>query len=66
MFKIITLLAALLLVASCFTILQRNKTLKQDWPFTKCGTGDWDIESVDITPKPAKGVTAAIDIVIIV
>ena len=56
----------LLCLACSFTILQKKNQVKQDWPFKVVSEGDWTVESVDITPRPARGANCSIDVVRVV
>ncbi len=66
MFKAFLLLAALLCLSSSFVISVQKKTPKSvPWPFTRCGDGDWHIDSMTLSETPKRGITAVIDVVLI-
>ena len=62
----VVVLGVLLCLACSFTILQKKNQVKQDWPFKVVSEGDWTVESVDITPRPARGANCSIDVVRVV
>ena len=64
MFKTALLLTALLSLSCTFSIMVQRKAPKAiPWPFTRCGDGDWDIESMTLSETPRRGINCKINVV---
>ena len=64
MFKAVLLFTVLLCLTSAFSIVVQKKAPKAiPWPFTRCGDGDWAIESMTLSEAPKRGIICKIDVV---
>jgi len=63
--KTLILLVALAVAVSTFTIQQNTEPSVKGlpWPFTVCGKGAWDIQSLTLAQTPARNINDDIDVV---
>ena len=68
MAKTVIVLLSLICALSAFQIYQKSgsKEVKAiNWPFTTCGSGDWNIEKLTLSAQPARNTNDDIDVVLL-